>query len=317
MVLYHWLNYFYSTQGYFYRYLRFLTPSFIFLTGFVISKVYLSKYTSTGSRLPKRLAGRGLRLLAMFILLNMAISLFVSDDRYNTGLKFYQMPPSNMIDIYIMGNTLVEGGKSAAFYVLVPIGYLLLLSAGLLALRGLHKYVFHVAFILLMTGVAVLASIGFESSNLEMLAIGLLGVIFGYVPLEKINKVIGHPYVLAVAYLCYIAALTVWNAIYPLQIVGVLINLTIIYLWGTRGSNSRIIRRQVILLGQYSLFGYIAQVAILQLIHRGMRHTDQGFSALSISFFAAFAFTIMIVVVVDRARAKATVVNRLYGAVFS
>src|SRR5207302_5956026 len=31
MVLYHWLNYFVSTEGDFYRYLRFLTPSFIFI----------------------------------------------------------------------------------------------------------------------------------------------------------------------------------------------------------------------------------------------------------------------------------------------
>ena len=32
MVLYHWLNYFYGPRGDVYRYLRFLTPSFIFIT---------------------------------------------------------------------------------------------------------------------------------------------------------------------------------------------------------------------------------------------------------------------------------------------
>src|SRR6184192_3526731 len=42
MVLYHWLNYFVASEGDFYRYLRFVTPSFIFITGFLISNVYLS-----------------------------------------------------------------------------------------------------------------------------------------------------------------------------------------------------------------------------------------------------------------------------------
>src|SRR4029077_598346 len=36
MVLYHWLNYFVTADGTIYKYLRFLTPSFIFITGFLI-----------------------------------------------------------------------------------------------------------------------------------------------------------------------------------------------------------------------------------------------------------------------------------------
>ena len=44
MVLYHWANYFLNLSWTFYRYLHFLTPSFIFITGFMVSNVYLSKY---------------------------------------------------------------------------------------------------------------------------------------------------------------------------------------------------------------------------------------------------------------------------------
>src|SRR6185295_1822787 len=42
MVLYHWLNYFVSADGFGYRYLRFITPSFIVITGFLVSHIYLS-----------------------------------------------------------------------------------------------------------------------------------------------------------------------------------------------------------------------------------------------------------------------------------
>src|SRR6266404_5555429 len=55
MVLYHWINYFIGPQWKYYQYLRFLTPSFIFITGFMISNVYLSRYAATDPRLPKRL----------------------------------------------------------------------------------------------------------------------------------------------------------------------------------------------------------------------------------------------------------------------
>src|SRR5271156_2446840 len=72
MVLYHWMNYFMVLGWTYYRYLRFLTPSFIFVTGFMISNVYLSKYEATAPRLSKRLFTRGLKLLTIFVLLNLA-----------------------------------------------------------------------------------------------------------------------------------------------------------------------------------------------------------------------------------------------------
>src|SRR5271163_3606077 len=72
MVLYHWINYFIGPQWEYYQYLRFLTPSFIFITGFMISHVYLAKYDPADRRLSQRLFTRGLKLLAIFLALNVA-----------------------------------------------------------------------------------------------------------------------------------------------------------------------------------------------------------------------------------------------------
>src|ERR1700728_1825387 len=77
MVLYHWINYFIGPDWGYYRYLRFLTPSFIFVTGFMISNVYLAKYDPSDPRLPKRLFTRGFKLLIIFIALNLARLLIV------------------------------------------------------------------------------------------------------------------------------------------------------------------------------------------------------------------------------------------------
>ena len=70
MVLYHWLNYFVGPQGQYYDYLRFLTPSFIFITGFMISQIQLRRYENSGRSLSKRLFVRGLKLLLVFLVLN-------------------------------------------------------------------------------------------------------------------------------------------------------------------------------------------------------------------------------------------------------
>ena len=72
MVLYHWINHSIGPQWGYYQYLRSLTPSFIFITGFMISNVYLSKYDPADPRLAKRLFTRGLKLITIFVCLNMA-----------------------------------------------------------------------------------------------------------------------------------------------------------------------------------------------------------------------------------------------------
>ena len=145
MVLYHWLNYFIAPTGDIYRYLRFLTPSFIFITGFLISNVYFARYGIEDPRLPKRLMQRGLKLLAVFVCLNVAISLQLSNS-YDGQILFGRLSLRDMAALYVSGNVWVAAnGKAAAFYILVPISYLLLLSALLLIVCRFCRYTFHVA----------------------------------------------------------------------------------------------------------------------------------------------------------------------------
>jgi hypothetical protein len=313
MVLYHWLNYFYGSRDN--RYLRFLTPSFIFITGFLISNVYFSKYGATDPRLPNRLMYRGLKIFGVFILLNVGISLLFAG---NGRVLFDQLTVSNIIAIYVTGNVLIAGaGKGAAFYILVPISYLLLLSAALSIASRSYRYIFHVMFTAFLLGILVLYFRGVASPNLELLSIGLLGVICGYVPMDKIRAFVRHPYWLAIAYLSYVGIITVWNVVYPLQVVGVCLSLMVLYLLGEQSGPPGMVRCRVILLGKYSLFGYIAQIAILQLLRRGERYIDSENTILAVSFFLAFALTMVSVEGLDHARAGSKTVDRLYKAVFA
>jgi peptidoglycan/LPS O-acetylase OafA/YrhL len=314
MVLYHWLNYFISPQGSFYIYLRFLPPSFIFITGFLISHAYLQTYQITDGRIPRRLLIRGLKILAIFIVLNALISLVIPEAGNGKPLR-ESFSAGTLTSIYITGNS--TGGKLAAFTILVPIGYLLILSACLLILCRVYKQIFHAASVLFLFSVFVLGLNGVENGILELLTIGLLGVSVGYIPSQKINAVLRHPHALFFAYLCYLIIITVCDVPYPLQIVGVCLTLALIYWLGTVTGESGTIPRAVILLGKYSLLGYIAQVAILQLGHRGLRHVNLNPWELCASLIVAAALTIIAIEATDRARAIAPIVNTVYTAVFS
>ena len=59
-----------------------------------------------------------------------------------------------------------------------------------------------------------------HNNNIEMVAIGALGILAGFSPIAVVNKVVRHPYVLTVSYALYTIAIAAWNVPYPLQLWG-------------------------------------------------------------------------------------------------
>lgn len=316
MVFYHWINYFIGPQWEYYQYLRFLTPSFIFITGFMVSNVYLSKYDPADSRLTMRLFTRGLKLLVIFLVLNVA-RLFIVPILSTGALGGDLLDPGNMFIVFVSGNLPVVGAKLASFSILVPISYLLMFSGMLMIPYRFYRHTFHVACVLFLSAILILGLMGERSQNLEFVTIGMLGVLIGFRPIAAISESVRHPFALAFAYLCYTIAITIWGVPFPLQMVGVPLSVTIIYLIGASVRESGKITRVVILLGKYSLFGYISQIAILQILSAGFRHVHLGVAGLGMSFLAAFALTILSVEVVDRVRARTAGMDKLYKAVFA
>jgi hypothetical protein len=316
MVLYHWINYFIGQEvTYYYKYLRFLTPSFIFIAGFMISNVYLSKYAAADPRLAKRLFTRGLMLFGIFLALNLARFLVVpllGTDSVAHNL----LGPKNLFTVFVSGNLPVTG-KLVSFSILVPISYLLMLSGVLMIPYRRYRYTFHFVCGLLLSGILILGIAGARSYALEFVTTGMLGVLAGFAPIESINRLVRHPYILAIAYAGYVAAITLWDVYFPLLVVGTALSLMVIYLIGTKGSESGKITSETILLGKYSLWGYISQIAILQILAAAFHRLNLGIAGLALSFIAAFALTIASVEIVDRARARVSSVDRMYRWVFA
>jgi hypothetical protein len=317
MVLYHWINYFVGVRPQYYTYLLFLTPSFIFITGFTISQIHFQKYGTGSLRLPGRLLVRGLKLLGVFIGLNVLIGLALPGSLVRRSFVGSSWPAS-LFSVFVTGNISAdEGGKTAAFMILVPIAYLLIVSAGLTLLGRRVKYAFHYASSLFILSIFLLSWQGMRSFNLDLLLIGVLGVVLGYARRERIAALVSHPYVLCGLYGIYLAVISIWDVTLPLQTIGAILTTTLIYSAGKSwGETGRILSR-VIRLGKYSLFGYISQITILQVLRRISWFSRHGVIILLLSLLLGFVLTVMVVDLVDWSRMKSRSVDRLYRLVFA
>jgi len=307
MVFYHWFNYFVGPSEV-YNYIRFLSPSFIFITGFIVANVYFVKYDVHDLRLPTRLAIRGLKILAVYIVLNALIEGLLAN---------YATSNIPLVLVSHLLGTARPGVKDAAFPVLLPIGELLLLCAALVFAYRHSRYVVH-AFCLFAFSIVVLMRIAdIDNPNAELIAIGSLGIVLGMVPLARLERIIDRPAILTITYILFDIAVYRWKAHYALQVIGVCLNLAIIYLVGASRWAATWLGRIVVLLGKYSLFGYISQIAILQVLRRAMPTGTSELHLLAVSFGAAFILTTWSVMLLNAARKHSSLIDRSYKLVFA
>jgi peptidoglycan/LPS O-acetylase OafA/YrhL len=315
MVLYHWLNYFYGTHGEIYKYLRFLTPSFTFITGFLISHVHFSKYGVASSKLSKRLFFRGLKLLAVFVVLNLVVSL-LEPASFVRQIVASRSVLASLDSVFFTAKIgPATTGKLAAFGILVPISYLLMLSAVLsLACRS-FKYSFHLVSVILLLGMVSLGLNHIQSGNLELVSIGIIGVAFGCISREWLHKLVSSRWLILSLYCIYLTAITLWDVSIYAQMAGAALTTALLYTIGMHIREGRM-NQHLILLGRYSLLGYIAQIAILQLLHGLLRHTAASWTMLAGSLAAGFVLTMLSVEAVNRVRARSRMIDRAYRVVF-
>jgi peptidoglycan/LPS O-acetylase OafA/YrhL len=311
MVLYHWLNYFVTSDGDVYKYIRFITPSFVFVTGFLITNVYLDKYRIGDRSLHKRLFVRGLKLLVLFTVLNLAANAALKTNYNGAELNlshFFAIAPT----VYLSGD-----GRGAAFEVLLPIGYLLAASSVLLWGCKLSKHFLHGFWLALLGSIYVLQWQNMGSANVELFAMGLLGMVFGCYRLEAMDRA-ARPYVVwFAAYAVYLGAVSIYNVIYALQIVGLILNLALLYMAARQLGETGAIAPRVILLGQYSLLAYIVHIGILQVLAHLMRPIDPGNGTSVLSLVIALALTLGFIEATSLVRHRSRLVDTLYRFVFA
>jgi hypothetical protein len=308
MVVYHWMNYFVGLDSDVYRYLRFLTPSFIFLTGFLVPQVYVARFFAGETHIPARIIRRGLKLLLIVLLLNAAAGL--AGKRFSDGRAADDTPAALVW-------ACLTGSAPVTFSVLVPISYLLILSAVLLILSRYIPHLFHAVSIATVGAAMIGDWNGTPNGYLELLGIGMLGVSAGHLSIHRVNRLVERVAWLVIAYVVYAGALILWNAVYALQVIGVCVNVALLYRLGRRTSRQQRVGGVLILLGQYSLFAYIIQIIIIRIVHSRVFDPGSAPDGTYPALFVTATCTLLSVHAVDRLRARASGINRLYTAIFA
>jgi hypothetical protein len=309
MVLYHSLNY---TTDYTlaFKFLAFLPPSFIIITGFLIGDYGRTRREgdATGDR---RLLMRGLKLLILFTALNVAAKLAVRGNLHggeSNLVQFWTRWP----ETYVSGD-----GRLAAFDVLLPIAYLLLTAPIILRLDRLHPLVLPVITIAVLGVCALLEARNALWLNAHFYSAGIVGILLGRISLSRMNVLARFWGAAVGGYAFYFWIGHTFGQNYLLQMTGALLALAAIFgLFANRSADQPLLRG-INLLGRYSLVGYIAQIGILQILVRITGRPEPASLDFWILVVATLGLTYFSVWVIEVMRRRSPEVDGAYKAVFA
>jgi hypothetical protein len=255
MVLYHAMNAFSNAGAEAYAYIRFVTGSFVLLSGYVVARYFVAPFQRDRTGTSVRLVLRGLKLLALFTVLNILIVI--------TGMgnpAKGHMTASGWVEqsfaIYVTGTN-----RLPSFQILLPIAYVVI-AGPLLLLLERHAT-------LLLVG-AVLATLAADLAlwnwpNYELGVIGVLGFAAGLAAQHLHDGYGLRPVAVAVAGLAFAVLLAK-----PLNgsLLGYSLSTILIvkgcYDVGRAIDLSSRLASATILMGQFSLFCYVVQIVLLR-----------------------------------------------------
>jgi len=316
MVAYHVTDYFVtggmSTTGapaLLYRYLHFVSGAFIFTTGYVVAEYYKHKYFLDKWKTSRRLVNRGLKLIGIFSLANLLINFLQLHNFNNTqfGPKFFL---ENLVPIFVYG-----AGKLSSFEVLLPIGYLLVVSPLLLvAYARFRRY----EMALILAAILGCTAFGVRVTGPSLVILGFAGFMIGTFARTVTAAPLWSEALNAGVLFAYLVAIQRIPQNFLTYTLNIVIILKFVHDVSRRINLQTAVTRPLVLFGQYSLFCYFAQIIFLQFLYRFVfhRHWPLGYQVLLVGL-AACAALVAGCLVLERLRAKSRIVNSVYKFVFA
>jgi hypothetical protein len=261
MILYHSIVLFFP-DSFALHYLLFITGSFIFITGFILTGVYPHKYDLTrDSRfVAAHLAVRGLKLFLIFVAANIAIMFIFHDS--NNPFIYHEKAPWWLFEVFVIGSY-----ELAAFELLLIIAYFL---CGL----GLFFLVFKNRkdpLVYLSIGLFAISNMllwyGKSYYNFDYFTVGCIGAAFGLVSLQTINAfVMKHRMMLIGVIVFYNFLITFTRLYFPIDVLTIILNLLLFFIIGDALSNVPYLYDKIVLIGKYSLVSYLSNICFLRLV---------------------------------------------------
>lgn len=307
MVAYHSINYS-AFRPMAFTALGFLPPSFILIAGFLVGQVYATKYSLDTWKPYGRLLIRGLKLLLLFLILNVAHCVILERDIVSGVWEFADRAGT----IFISGNN-----REGIFEVLLPIAYFLIIAPALLWVRSRTRSavtLFAVAIFLLCV---VLERGGTTYKNLSLLSAGMIGMACGLIRIESIDWfAVKLPLVLGL-YAIYRLCSYRYGEIYSVQIFGALVSLILLYGLALHLDCDSRVGRRIVLLGKYSLAGYLIQIPLIQGLVLSFHGKPTHWSGVIAIALITAALLFFIVEGLNFLRTRSSVVDGAYKAVFA
>jgi hypothetical protein len=308
MVIYHSLNY----HGVFpNRYIPFVAPAFIMLAGFIITQIYFPKYGRdiNGARI--RLAVRAIKLLLIFTILNLAGRMIWP--LYHYGITFeLEDFFGNWIDIYLIGTP-----RTAAFEVLLPISYTLILSILIPRFKSITPYFIIICAITIFSASILMEYYRSTVYTIPMISAGIIGMAIGLLPLPLINAFARSWIKIFSLFVLYGVCAFFCGYYYYTQIFSAIIVLLIIYSTDVRINFKNLFQKQSVLLGQYSLLSYIIQIAYLKIIFTMLTKWRVDKPNIIITILIITIITYVTILILDYARPKYKYIDVLYKTIFA
>ncbi len=311
MVLYHTFNY--STQyelGF--RYLAFLPPSFILITGMMLTQVYAPRY-SRGEAVDRRLLVRGAKLVLLFTALNVALRLTLSSA--HSGGLLRASVWDEVVSVFVVGN-----GYGVAFDVLLPIGYVLLLAPAIVRLNVAGSMVLPVCATAVACAVTWLEWRYGSYTNLSLVSVGVAGALLGRAPVaDDMERSAAAPLAIISALVCVVTTARAADTTlaYLVQSAAA-ISAVAALSFGSRAVHVPAwVSSPVALLGRYSLLSYILQIAVLHALATAWGRPVPGSIEFATLFTATLMLTLAATAVVEWLRPRARWVDGMYRAVFA
>jgi peptidoglycan/LPS O-acetylase OafA/YrhL len=308
MVIYHTMNYFSTVQTSDYEYIRFITGSFIFISGYIISTIYENKYQVNKNIVCKRLIIRGFKLLIIFTALNLLINSLGITNYKNVqhGIEQYL---NDLSTIYISGNS-----KLTAFPILVPIAYLLIISPIYFVFHKLRKP-------LMVVTIIIAFCCRYFSVDCYNLSLGIIGL-FGFFVGMLINKerlcFIKNRLIIFCSLCIIIGTMPLSSRNILTYSISILILLNLIYDFSRTVNLSKPINKIIILFGQYSLVCYIMQIVFLCGLFKVLLKQRWGLGYETISIFLVTnIFLLGLCIFLNFIRNRYKLIDKSYKLIFS
>ena len=310
MVIYHALNYSGDYTGWAFRLMAFLPPSFILITGLLLTNNYLARYRGTDPQLHQRLLARGAKLILLFVALNVGLVLLRSPSGGQAFTALGELA-TRWYQIFFAPTERITSSS-----ILLSIGYVLLLGSPLLLLSRIKPWVLPVLAAILVASCCFFEWKQTLNYYLAMVTCGIVGMCLGMMRLERLEQVARQWIFILPAYAVYRLCSYFLGEPYPIQLMGTVLSLSVLFGLALVFSQGGFAYRQFVLLGRYSLFGYIFQLVVLQVLRAVLPMGDPAESFIVMTLVTLVA-TLAGTVIVEKLRQTAKTFDLTYKWVFA